>query len=327
MDTDLLLLTLRSVVAQSAPLIFAGIGETITEKAGVINLSLDGTILLAAMSGFVVAYITGSVTLGFLAAMIAGALVALIIAFASISLGQDQVAVGFVLTLLCAELADFLGNPFVRKPGPSVRPLPVPMLSDIPIVGKLFFDHNIVVYASFVLIIVAWFWIFKTQPGLKLQSVGERPEAAFARGINVNLMRYIYVMLGGALVGFAGAVYSLSVKLGWSHRHTAGNGWIALAIVIFGGWHPIRVAFGAYLFGGLKSLGSILQRERALVSIVPPQVFQSAPFPLMILVLLMVSSGALERFLAYLPPRLRPVLSGALRGSPPAALGTTFVKE
>jgi simple sugar transport system permease protein len=324
MDTDLLIRTLSSVLAQSTPLIFAGIGETITEKAGVINLSLDGTILLSAMGGFAVAYLTGNVILGFLAAMVIGAFVALIIAFASITLRQDQVAVGFVLTLLCAELSSFFGNPFVRKPGPSVPHLPIPVLSNIPIVGKLFFDHNVVIYASFLLIIVAWFWIFKTQPGLRVQGVGERPEAAFARGVNANRMRYLYTVLGGALVGAGGAAYSLSVKLGWSHRHTAGNGWIALAIVIFGGWHPVRVAFGAYLFGGLKSLGSILQR---VIPRVPTQVFQAAPFALMILALLLVSSEALDRAIAYLPPRVRRVLAAALRGSPPAALGTTFVKE
>ena len=324
MDTDLLIRTLSSVLAQSTPLIFAGIGETITEKAGVINLSLDGTILLSAMGGFAVAYLTGNVILGFLAAMVIGAFVALIIAFASITLRQDQVAVGFVLTLLCAELSSFFGNPFVRKPGPSVPHLPIPVLSNIPIVGKLFFDHNVVIYASFLLIIVAWFWIFKTQPGLRVQGVGERPEAAFARGVNANRMRYLYTVLGGALVGAGGAAYSLSVKLGWSHRHTAGNGWIALAIVIFGGWHPMRVAFGAYLFGGLKSLGSILQR---VIPGVPTQVFQAAPFALMILALLLVSSEALDRAIAYLPPRVRRVLAAALRGSPPAALGTTFVKE
>lgn len=324
MDTALLLRTLSSVLRGSAPLIFASIGETITEKVGVINLSLDGTILLAAMSAFAVALVTDSLLLGFLAAMAVGALVALIVAFASITLKQDQVAVGFVLTLLCAELSSFLGNPFVRVPGPSVPSAPIPILSNIPILGELFFDHNLVVYASFVLILVTWFWIFKTQPGLKLQGVGERPEAAFARGTNVNLLRYVYTFMGGALVGFAGAAYSLSVKLGWSHRHTAGNGWIALAIVIFGGWHPVRAAFGAYLFGGLKSLGSILQRQ---LPGVPSQIFQGAPFALMILALLLVNSGALERILAYFPPRIQRVLKGALLGAPPAALGTTFVRE
>ncbi len=324
MDTQLIIRTLSSVLAQSAPLVFAGIGEAITEKAGVINLSLDGSILLSAMGGFAVAYLTGSVTLGLVAAMVIGALVAMVIAFASIQLRQDQVAIGFVLSLLCTELSSFLGNPFVRKPGPSIPHLPIPILSDIPVLGELFFSHNVLIYASFALVFLAWFWMFRTQSGLRLQGIGERPQAAFARGINVNRMRYAYTILGGALVGVGGAAYSLSVKLGWSHRHTAGNGWIALAIVIFGGWHPARVAFGAYLFGALKSLGSMLQR---VVPGVPTQVFQTAPFALMIIALLLVTSEALDRVTAYLPPRIRRAVTSALRGSPPESLGNVFSRE
>lgn len=324
MDTVLLIRTLASVVGGATPLIFAGIGETITEKAGVINLSLDGTILLSAMVAFAVAFTTGSLLLGFLAAMAVGALMALIVAFGSITLRQDQVAIGFVLTLLGAELSSFLGNPFVRLRGPSVPHLPVPFLADIPVIGPIFFNHNLLVYLSFALIFMSWFYIFKTQPGLKLQGTGERPEAAFARGSDVNRMRYVYTALGGALVGLAGASYSLSIKLGWSHRHTAGNGWIALAIVIFGGWHPLRVAFGAYLFGSLKSLSSIFQR---VAPALPSQFFNGAPFALMIVVLLLVSSGWLDRVLIYLPPRLRRLAHDALIGTPPAGLGRVFTQK
>jgi simple sugar transport system permease protein len=324
MNTVLLIKTLASIVRGATPLVFAGIGETITERAGVINLSLDGTILLSAMVSFVVAYTTGSVMLGFAAAMAVGALMALIVAFGSITLRQDQVAIGFVLTLLGAEMSSFLGNPFVRLKGPSVPHMPIPYLSDIPVVGPILFNHNLVVYLGYVLIVVSWLFIFKTQPGLRLQGVGERPEAAFARGSNVNLMRYVYTGVGGALVGFAGAAFSLSIKLGWSHRHTAGTGWIALAIVIFGGWHPLRVAFGAYLFGGLKSLGSIFQR---IAPGIPSQFFNGAPFALMIVALLLVSSGWLDRLLIYLPVRVRRVIHDALLGAPPRGLGKVFVKE
>lgn len=324
MNGVLLIRSLASIVRGATPLIFAGIGETITEKAGVINLSLDGTILLSAMVAFAVAYTAGSVILGFLAAMAVGALMALIVAFGSIALRQDQVAIGFVLTLLGAEMSSFLGNPFVRLKGPSVPHLPIPYLADIPVIGPIFFNHNLIVYLSYVLIIFSWLYIFKTQPGLKLQGIGERPEAAFARGSNVNLMRYVYTALGGALVGCAGASYSLSIKLGWSHRHTAGNGWIALAIVIFGGWHPLRVAFGAYLFGSLKSLSSILQR---VAPGIPSQFFNGAPFALMIVALLLVSSGWLDRLLIHLPTRVRRVIHDALLGTPPGGLGRVFVKE
>ena len=321
MANSLLRETISSVLAASSPLVFAGIGETLTERAGIVNLSLDGTILLSAMAGFALSYITGSVRVGILAAMLVGAAIASIVAFGSIALGQDQVAIGFVLTLLCADLSSFIGQPYVRRPGPEVPHLPIPGLADIPLVGSLFFDHNVLVYLSFAVVLLTWWWLSKTQPELRLRSVGERPEAAFARGIRVNKTRYLYAFVGGALVGLAGATYSLSVKLGWSHRHTAGEGWIALAIVIFGGWSPLRVALGAYLFGVLKSLGSILQP--ALPN-VPTQVFQATPFALMIVALLLVSGDLTERVLFYLPPQARGLFYALFRGSPPAALGKRF---
>ncbi|MBN1486700.1 MAG: ABC transporter permease, partial [Anaerolineae bacterium] len=276
--------TLASIVANAAPIVFASVGETLTEKSGVTNLSLDGTMLFSAMAAFAVAYNTGSLILGFLIAAFVGAAIAAIIAFASIELEQEQVAVGFVLTLLTADLSSFLGNPYVNMPGPYLGQQPIPLLSEIPILGPVLFTQNIAIYASYVAIILAWWWMTKTQPGLKMRGVGERPESAYARGVNVNAVRYLYTILGGALVGIGGATYSLVVKLGWSHNHTAGNGWIALAIVIFGGWNPWKVAGGAYLFGILKSLGSVLQRNPAFVNI-PTQIFSTAPFALMILFL------------------------------------------
>ena len=313
--------TISSVVASSVPLVFAALGETLTEKAGVVNLSLDGTILLSAMTGFAVASASGSLLLGFVAAMVVGAVIGWVVAYGSIALKQDQIALGFVMTLLCADLSSFLGAPYVRKPGPSVPHMPVPGLSTIPVVGPILFDQNLLVYLSYASVVAAWVWLSRTRAGLNLRGVGERPEAAFARGINVTKTQYLYTMLGGALVGLSGAAYSLSVKLGWSHRHTAGMGWIALAIVIFGGWSPFRVALGAYLFGALKSLGSILQ---PVFPRVPTHVFQAAPFALMILALLLVSGGFVERLSLHLPLRARLVFNALLRGTPPAALGKPF---
>ncbi|MHB1296597.1 MAG: ABC transporter permease [Anaerolineae bacterium] len=321
MATTLLAETIRSVLASSTPLILAAIGETITEKAGVINLSLDGSILLAAMVAFAVAYLSGSLLLGFLAAMIVGAVFALIVAYGSIALRQDQVAIGFVLTLLGADLSSFMGAPYVGLAGPSVPSMPIPGLVDIPVIGPIFFNSNVLVYLSYVLVIGTWLWIAKTQHGLRLRAVGERPEAAFSRGVDVNRLRYLYTMVGGALVGMAGAAYSLSVKLGWSHRHTAGIGWIALAIVIFGGWSAFRVALGAYFFGFLKSAGSILQ---PVFPNVATQVFQAAPFALMIIVLVLVSGDLLDRIQLYLPRRLRGPFLTLFRASPPTGLGKTF---
>ena len=312
------------MLADSSPLVFAVIGETISEKSGVTNLSLDGTIALSAMVGFAVAFTTDNLVLGFLAAMIVGAIVAALIALSSIVLRLDQIAVGFVLTLLCTDLSTFFGNPFVRKPGPAVQHFAIPFLADIPIIGKLFFDQNIVVYLSFIAILVAWWYIYKTQLGLKLQGIGERPAAAFARGTNVNLQRFIYTIVGGAIVGFGGAAYSLFVKLGWSYHHTYGIGWIALSIVIFGGWHPIRAAIGAYIFGGMQSISGLSQSIPAFAN-VPTQVFQTAPFAVMILALLVVSNDSIDRFFSGSPISRR--IWHSLRGTPPGALSTTFEQE
>jgi simple sugar transport system permease protein len=254
--------------------------------------------------------------------MLVGAIVAAVVAFSSIVLKLDQIAVGFVLTLLCGDLSTFFGNPYVRKPGVQVPHSAIPGLADIPVIGKILFDQNVVVYLSLVLIFAAWWWIYKTQPGLKLQGIGERPAAAFARGVNVNLQRFIYAIVGGALVGFGGAAYSLFVKFGWSYHHTYGIGWIALSIVIFGGWHPIRGAIGAYIFGGLQSVSSFAQ---SAFGDVPTQVFQTAPFALMIVALLLVSNEAIDRFFSGSPVSRR--IWNSLRGTPPGALGTVFEQE
>lgn len=321
-----LISTLTLIISNAAPIVFASVGETLTEKSGVTNLSLEGTILLSAMTAFAVTYNTGSLIAGFAAAAAVGAGIAFIVAFASIELHQEQVAIGFVLTLFAADLSSFLGNPYVNLPGPYVGQQTIPLLSDLPIIGPILFNQNLVIYASYVVIVLAWWWMEKTQPGLQMRGVGERPESAFARGVDVDKVRYLYTLLGGALVGIGGATYSLVVKLGWSHNHTAGNGWIALAIVIFGGWNPWKVASGAYLFGLLKALGSVLQRNPAFAA-VPTQIFSTAPFALMILFLALTSSGLTDRFLDLFSPTTRRTLEQLIRGRAPAALGKPFRHE
>ncbi len=315
--------TLASIVAGAAPIVFAAIGETLSERSGVVNLSLDGTILLSAMAAFAVAYNTGAVLAGFVAGALVGAAVATVVAVASIELRQEQVAVGFVLTILTAELSAFLGSPYVNEFGPYLEQQTVPLFGALPVIGPIFFRHNLAIYASYLAIVLAWWWMYKTQPGLQMRGVGERPESAYARGVDVRAVRYLYTILGGALVGVAGATYSLVVKLGWSYNHTAGNGWIALAIVIFGGWNPWKVAGGAYLFGGLKALGSVLQRNPAFAN-VPTQIFSTAPFALMILFLALTSSGLTDRFLGLFSPPVRHRIEGLIRGEAPAALGERF---
>lgn len=307
--------TLASIVAAASPLIFATVGEAITERAGVLNLSLDGSILLSAMVGFAAAYTTGSVTVGFLAAAAVSALVALVVAWSGIALGLSQVAVGFVLTLLTAELSAYLGDGFVRLRGPVVPALPVPYLSDIPILGKAIFGQNPSVYASLVLVVLAAWFLARSRRGLELRAVGERPEAAHSRGVPVSRYRYAAAAVGGALVGVAGAAFSLDQKAGWSEGMVSGFGWIALAIVIFGGWQPVRVAIGCFLFGALQVVALRLQPVFPGLA----QILPSLPFPLMILALVLVNSRAV-RELALRFPRL----GRGLVPEPPSALGTNF---
>ena len=332
MSFDLILIGLAGVVALAAPVIFAVIGETFAERSGVINLSVNGTIVLSAMVGFAVASKTGSLALGYLSGMVIGAAIAWIVAFSSISLRQSQVAVGFVLTLTALNLAYFLGNPYTSVEGPTLQALPIPLLSQIPVLGPLFFNEDLMTYLSYFLIIGAWLYVFKTRPGLILQGIGERPAAAFVRGANVNRLRYFYTVLGGALVGLAGPIYSLGVKAGWKGTISGldGIGWIALSITIFGGWNPVRAAIGAYLFSLLQWLSLVIQ---PIIPSIPAQVLQVAPFPIMILTLLLVNISDAEwvdRTLAGLPEPTRVFLARILRAlhaSPPASLGVPFEQE
>jgi len=315
---------MASIILASSPLIIAVCGETITERSGVVNLSLDGTMLMAAMTGFVMGFKTENVWLGFLAGAIVGAVFGAIVAYGSISLGKSQVAVGFVLTLLGDDLSAFLGQNFTRIPGAVVKHFGIPLLKDIPIIGPIFFNQDMVVYFSYILIILTWWFISRTQPGLHLRSSGERPEAAFARGVNVRRVRYLYTLLGGALVGVAGAAYSLDVKIGWSEGATRGLGWIALAIVIFGGWSPVRGALGAILFGATKAMATILQRTFPEISVVA---FNAIPWVLMIAVLLVVGSDVTERLIEYMPRRFQPPLRRMLRITAPLALGSSIAEK
>ena len=332
MDGTTLVVGLAGVLTASAPVLVATIGETLTERSGVINLSVNGSIVLSAMGSFAVAVSTGSLVLGFISGAVIGALVAVIVAFGSITLRQSQVAIGFVLTLFCRELAYFLGQPFMAKQGPTLAVHPLPVLENIPVLGTLLFKHDIMTYLSFVLIFVAWWWVFRTRPGLTLRAVGERPEAAFARGSRVNLIRYLYTVGGGALVGLAGPMFSLGVKAGWKGSISGldGLGWIVLAIVIFGAWNPVRAAVGAYLFGLLQWLSVVLQPS---LQDIPTQVIQVAPFPLMILTLLLVNIGSadwVERLLASLPETVRRPTARFfrwLRVSQPSGLGIPFERD
>lgn len=317
--------TLNSIVANATPLVIASLGETITERAGMINLSLNGSIVLAAMLGFAAASAANSVMVGLFVAMLVGAVIALIIAVAAIDLRRDQVAVGFILTLLAADLAKFLGQSYHNQPGPTIPSAPVPVLREFPVVGTVLFQHDLFVYFSFFLVFVTWYWLFHSRPGLSHRAVGEHPEAAFARGTRVNFQRYLYTAVGGALVGLAGAGYSLGIKAGWAASPKMdGDGWIALAIVIFGGWHPFRVVFGAYLFAALRAAASNIQRGELGIPLV---LLNALPWLLMIVTLMLVSSGAIERIVQFLPRSARNRARAVLQSTPPKALGRRFEPE
>ncbi len=317
---------LASVISGSAPLIFATLGETFSERAGIINLSLDGSILLSAMVSFAVAYNTKSLFLGFLAGGMVGAVLAAFIASASLFWRISQVAIGFVLTLMCRDLAYFLGNPYTRIQGPQLLPLSIPYLSKIPVIGSIFFQHTIMTYLSFICIILTWFYFYRSRWGLVLRSIGENPRAAYTRGFPVKKLQLAYATLGGFMVGIAGALYSLSVKPGWGRPQGAeGIGWIALAIVIFGGWDPLKVAFGAYFFGFLQIMGIVFQSWWPSI---PAQVFQVAPFPLMIFMLVLIHFSKSRRITQFIQrhPSLAPVFK-FLQVNPPASLGETYHRE
>ena len=322
LEIDLTIL-FAGVVAGAAPIVLAAVGETITEKAGLINLSLDGSILLSAMAAFAIAFKTGSLVLGFACGAVVGALVAATVAVFSIHLYQNQVAVGFVLTLMTRDLAYFIGNPYSRVPGPQVAPLSIPLLSEIPFLGEIFFNHNIPVYLSLIFILFSWWYIYHTPSGLKLRSVGEHPRASYARGINPRKLQLLYAVCGGLLVGLAGATFSLATKPGWGRPQGAeGTGWIALALVIFGGWHPVKAAAGAYLFSLLQVLGIYFQEW---LPSIPSQVFQVAPFPLMIFTLVIMSFAQKESVLRWAEGKTRiKSLLNFFSGMAPSALGKPY---
>lgn len=202
-----LVVLLASVLATAAPLIIAALGETITEKAGVINLSLDGSLLLAAMLAFVTSYETGSLLLGFGVGALTGGAIALLVGIFGIYLGQLQVAVGFALTLMCRDLAYFLGNPYSRLQGPQLLAWKIPLLGDIPVLGPLLFQQPLVVHLGLLLIPLSWWYLYRTGRGLELRAVGENPQAAYTRGIDPRRKQLLYTLAGGLLVGIAGAAF------------------------------------------------------------------------------------------------------------------------
>jgi simple sugar transport system permease protein len=275
-----------AAVAAGTPMVFAALGELITEKSGVLNLGVEGMMLMGAVTGFAVASQTGNPWLGAAAGMVAGAAMALIFAVLTLNLMANQVASGLALTLFGVGLSAFLGKPYESVSLTVAPPPAIPLLSQIPVLGPLLFNYHLLVYVSWALFAVIAWVLYKSRAGLVLRSIGESPESAHAIGYPVIRIRYLATLFGGAMAGLGGAYLSEFYAPLWVEGMTAGRGWIALALVVFATWRPARVMIGAYLFGGVTIAQFFAQG--AGVSI-PSQFLSALPYLATIVVLVFIS--------------------------------------
>ena len=318
-NNGFVVLLVAAAVLYGTPLLFAALGELLAERSGVVNLGVEGMMLLGAVMGFWAVQrlqATGTVTLAAAigVAALAGALMALIHAFLVITLRANQIVSGLALTIFAgaAGLSSYLGNDLSLSGVPadhSFASLDVLGLGDLPVVGPIIFDQSALVYLSWAFVLGIGLYLARTRPGLNVRAVGESPAAADAMGINVTVYRYAHTLAGGALAGIGGACFSLQITPQWTTGLTGGAGWIAVALVIFAFWRADLCLVGAYLFGAFSALPFLLQ-ARGWLTGVPSEVFTSLPYVMTIVVLVAVSSGAAKRRL------------GA-----PAALGIPYVRE
>lgn len=314
------IIILQAGVASGTVLLFAAIGEIFTERSGVLNLGVEGMMLIGAMTAISIALATGNPWLGLLLAMLASALISQIHAVIAIQFRADQVLSGLALNFAAIGLSLVFGEGLSKAGALPLLPrFSVPVLSEIPVIGPIFFtNQNVLVYIGFLLVPLAWYYINQTRPGLHLRAIGEFPAAADALGVNVARLRYLYVAVGGALAGLAGATISLAVSPGWfSELTTSGQGWIAIGLVIFAQWDPLRAAFGAYAFGALRRMTLDIQGPATLLGLLNPFYYnpywgfflQMVPYAFTILFLVVGSREAMRK-----------------RIGAPAALGQPYVR-
>lgn len=282
---------LASTLRLAVPLIFASLGEVVTQRSGILNLGLEGMMLVGSFVGFVAANLSGNLWAGVLAGMLSGMLLALVIAVFDVTLGADQTIVGIMVFIAAGGLVTYLntliyGGSYVAPTLDGFPPIRIPGLADIPVIGETFFNQNILVYLAFLLVPLFAAVLFKTTWGLRLRGVGEDPRAADAMGVNVFRTRYLAVLFGGLMAGLGGAFLTLGYLGTFNDNITAGRGWIAIALVYFGQWNPYRVLAGALLFGGVNALQLRLQAQGANL---PFQFMLMLPYVLTILVLLGIS--------------------------------------
>jgi simple sugar transport system permease protein len=278
-----------ALIVAATPLLFAALGELVAEKSGVLNLGVEGMMIVGAIAAFATAIETGSPLLGVGAAMLAAAALAAIFAFFTQMLLANQVAAGLALTLFGLGLAAMLGQPYSGVPAPSFPRLDIPVLSEMPVLGRLLFAHDLLVYASVALTAAVWWMLTRTRAGLILRAVGESHDAAHAIGYRVVAIRFSAVVFGGACAGVGGAYLSLVASPLWVEGMTAGRGWIALAIVVFAAWRPWRALLGAYVFGGVTIVQLNLQ---ALGVAIESQYLSMTPYLATIVVLVIISSDS-----------------------------------
>lgn len=277
-----------TIATAATPLLIAALGELVVERSGVLNLGVEGMMVMGAVTGFGAAQITGSAYLGIVAAIICGALFSLLFGILTLSLATNQVATGLSLTLLGLGASGMIGENFIGLPGVKLKAIEIPLLSDIPVIGKVLFSQDLIFYISILLTIAIWYFVFRTRTGLTLRSVGDNHTSAHALGINVLKVRYLAVMFGGACAGLAGAHLSLVYTPQWTENMTAGRGWIALALVVFASWRPLRIVVGAYLFGAVTIAQFHAQAQGVAI---PSQLLSSLPYIATIIVLVLISTN------------------------------------
>ena len=292
-----------AAVLAGTPLLFGTLGEIITEKAGNLNLGVEGMMYMGAIMGFYAGYVTGSVALSLIAALAAGALGALIYAFLTVTLKANQNVTGLTLTIFGGGFANFIGeNLILNSPTKSavlsdamkanLKSINIPLLSDIPYIGRMFFQHNIFVYLGIVLAIAAGWYLNHTAQGLNLRAVGENPAAADAAGVNVSAYKYVHILLGGGICGLGGAYIALVTCGGnWTYNCVGGLGWIAVALVILAAWSPYKALLGSLVFGALSVLKIYIPTS---VINIPSAFFSMLPF-LVTCVILVISSIRMRR--------------------------------
>jgi general nucleoside transport system permease protein len=308
---DALISFLAAAIVAGTPLLFATLGEIITEKSGNLNLGVEGMMLMGAVTGFGVGMTTGNPIIAMISAALAGALGGLIFAFLTISLRANQVVTGLTLTIFGTGFASFVGKKFVGSMSPEsirmfFRPVEIPLLGDIPFIGPVFFRQDVFVYLSYFTVIALGLYLYNTSKGLNLRAIGENPGAADAASININLYKYLHILLGGALAGLGGAYLSLVYIPAWQENVTAGRGWIAVALVIFAIWNPYKAIIGAYVFGGLDILGFRLQGTSIQIS---QYLLSALPYLVTIGVLVAIS------------------MRKSKKNSPPKGLGVPYFRE